>query len=165
MRNGTGSMSTHIRLKGKPVTTRIKKLGPAAASFAVTAALASCTAPTGAPPTNASPATNGIPSTAKASGESDYTDGQYTADGPYGTRGSSIGVTVTLADDIITAVSVTPHATDPTSLDYQNRFAAAVPAVVVGRNISEIKVDRLAGSSSTPPGFNAALEQIKEQAS
>lgn len=74
-------------------------------------------------------------------------------------------MTVTLSGDIITDVSVTPHATDPTSLDLQNRFAAAVRAVVVGRDIDEIKVDRLAGSSGTPQGFNAALDRIKAQAS
>jgi hypothetical protein len=32
-------------------------------------------------------------------------------------------VSVTLVDDVITAVTVTPRATDPTSLDYQTRFA------------------------------------------
>lgn len=51
---------------------------------------------------------------------------------------------------------------DPTSRDLQNRFA--VPAAVVGRNIDEIKVGRIAGSSRTPDGFNAALERIKAEA-
>jgi threonine dehydrogenase-like Zn-dependent dehydrogenase len=39
-------------------------------------------------------------------------------------------VSVTLVDGVITAVTVTPQATDPTSLDYQTRFAQAVPALV-----------------------------------
>ena len=43
---------------------------------------------------------------------------------------SSIGVAVTLVEDVIIAVTVTPHATDPTSLDYQTRFAQAIPALV-----------------------------------
>jgi hypothetical protein len=73
-------------------------------------------------------------------------------------------VTVTLSGDVITGVIVTPHATDPTSLDLQKRFAAALPGVVVGRDIDEIKVDRLAGSSGTPHGFNVALERIKAEA-
>lgn len=72
----------------------------------------------------------------------DYVDGEYTAEGQYGSLPSFIGVTVTLAGDIITNVSVMPSATDPTSLDLQNRFAAAVPTVVVGRDIDKIKVDR-----------------------
>ncbi len=37
-------------------------------------------------------------------------------------------------------------------------------AIAVGKCIDEVKVDRLAGSSYTPDGCNAALQQIKEQA-
>ncbi len=93
-----------------------------------------------------------------------YADGVYTATGQYGGLPSSITVTATLSDNIITDVEVTPHATNPTSLDYQESFADAVPAEVVGRPIDEVRVGRLAGSSSTPDGFNAALQQIREQA-
>src|SRR5688500_6238717 len=57
-----------------------------------------------------------------------FADGVYTATGEYGSLPSSITVTVTLADDVVTAVEVTPHATNPMSLDLQRRFAAAVPA-------------------------------------
>jgi uncharacterized protein with FMN-binding domain len=96
--------------------------------------------------------------------DSIYADGVYTATGEYGSLPSSITVTVTLVDDVITAVEVTPHATNPTSLDFQRRFAAAISAVVVGKPIDKVKVDRLAGSSGTPKGFNAAIERIKEQA-
>ncbi|MGH2449825.1 MAG: hypothetical protein ACRDGE_00855 [Candidatus Limnocylindria bacterium] len=46
----------------------------------------------------------------------------------------------------------------------QRRFAAAVPAVVVGKPIDEVKVGRLAGSSGTPDGFNDAIQRIKRQA-
>jgi uncharacterized protein with FMN-binding domain len=93
-----------------------------------------------------------------------YADGVYTASGQYGGLPSSITVTVTLAEGVITAVGITPHATDPTSLDYQRRFAAAVPRVVVGKPIDEVKLSRLSGSSGTPDGFNAALQRIREQA-
>jgi uncharacterized protein with FMN-binding domain len=154
---------------------RIRKLGPAAVGIAVSAALAACSPSAdnaGAPmPSNsASPPLSGnrespspTPPPESAAG-SDYDDGQYSADGQYGNLPSSIGVTVTLVDGVITDVAVTPHATDPTSLDLQNRFADAVPAVVVGRDIDEIRVDRIAGSSATPDGFNAALERIKAEA-
>jgi uncharacterized protein with FMN-binding domain len=93
-----------------------------------------------------------------------YADGSYTATGQYGGQPSFITVTVTLKDGIITNVTVRPHATVPTSLDYQRRFAAAVPRVVVGKPIDQLRVDKLAGSSGTPRGFNAALQQIREQA-
>ena len=96
--------------------------------------------------------------------ESSYADGVYKATGKYGSLPSSITVTATLDNNVVTDVKVTPHATNPTSLDLQRRFAAAVPRVVVGKRIDEVKVGRLAGSSGTPDGFNAAIQQIKKEA-
>ena len=96
--------------------------------------------------------------------DSGYTDGVYKATGEYGNQPSFITVTVNLEDDKIAEVEVAPHATNPTSLDLQERFAEAVPAVVVGKNIDEVNVGRLAGSSGTPNGFNDAIRQIKQQA-
>lgn len=93
-----------------------------------------------------------------------YADGVYTATGQYGGGPSFITVTVTLKDGIITKVSVRPHATVPTSLKLQRNFAAAVPRVVVGKPIDQLRVGKLAGSSNTPRGFNAALQQIREKA-
>ena len=102
-------------------------------------------------------------SRSKSSQDSSYADGVYTATGQYGNLPSSITVTATLSDNVITAVEVTPHATDATSRDYQERFADAVPVEVVGKPIDEVRVGRLAGSSGTPNGFNAAIQRIKEQ--
>jgi len=93
-----------------------------------------------------------------------YQDGTHQADGWYGSLPSSIGVELSLAGGVITDVDVTTHATDPTSLDHQERFADAVPEVVVGRRIDEVQVSRLAGSSGTPDGFNDALDRIKREA-
>ena len=98
-------------------------------------------------------------------GASVYTDGSYTATGMYGGLPSRIDVSVSLVDGVITAVDVTPYATNPISRDYQERFADAIPALVVGKSIDEANVSRVAGSSGTPDGFNAAIEQIKRQAS
>lgn len=98
-------------------------------------------------------------------GSSAYADGEFEAEGWYGNLPSSIGVTVTLADDRITAVTVTPRATDETSLALQKRFAAAVPRLVVGKDIDSVRLDRVAGNSGTPKGFNDALAQIKAEAS
>jgi hypothetical protein len=94
-----------------------------------------------------------------------YADGQYSAVGEYGGLPSHITVSLTLADEVITDVTVDTHATDPTSLDYQERFADAVPSMVVGRPIEGLEVSRIAGSSGTPDGFNDALMQIRSQAS
>lgn len=99
-----------------------------------------------------------------ASAASSFGDGTYDATGWYGGQPSSIGVRIALDRGVITSVRVTPHATNPTSLDFQKRFADAVSAVVVGKRIDQVKVDRLAGSSGTPKGFNDALERIKHAA-
>jgi hypothetical protein len=97
-------------------------------------------------------------------GDTVYVDGVYSARGIYGGLPSYITVTLTLTNAIISNTQVQPHATDPTSLDLQRRFAAAVPAEVNGKHISQVKVGRLAGSSGTPNGFNDAIRQIKQQA-
>lgn len=93
-----------------------------------------------------------------------YRDGDYTATGWYGGLPSHIVVDLTLRDDLVAAVEVTPTATNETSLDLQERFAEAVADVVVGRPLDDIELDYLAGSSGTTLGFNDALEQIREQA-
>jgi hypothetical protein len=99
-----------------------------------------------------------------ANNDSLYTDGVYTAVGEYGNLPSHITVTLTLTNGIISATRVEPQATNPTSLDLQRRFAAAVPEIVNGKHISQVNVGRLAGSSGTPRGFNDAIRQIKIQA-
>lgn len=93
-----------------------------------------------------------------------YKNGDYSATGQYGSGPSSITVSLTLDDGAITSVTVTPHATDPTSRDYQERFADAVPRLVVGKDIDDVHLDHIAGSSLTPDGFNAALTRIKDEA-
>ncbi|MCR6727765.1 hypothetical protein [Agrobacterium fabrum] len=93
-----------------------------------------------------------------------YADGVYTATGEYGGQPSHITVRVTLKDGILAAVTVTPHAYVPRSLELQRAFAAAVPKVVVGKRIDQVRVGKLAGSSGTPRGFNDAIRQIREQA-
>lgn len=74
---------------------------------------------------------------------SDYKNGVYTSTVQYGGLLSSVTVTLTLTDDIITTVEVTPHATNPTSLDLQQRFAEVVPMMEVGKNIDEVNGDVL----------------------
>jgi uncharacterized protein with FMN-binding domain len=93
-----------------------------------------------------------------------YKDGTYTAVGTYGGLPSHLTVTVNLQQGLITQVQVQTHATDPTSLDYQRRFADAVPPVVVGKLLKDVQVGKLAGSSGCPIGFNDALDQIRKQA-
>ena len=102
--------------------------------------------------------------TAATSGS--YTDGTYTADGSYQTPESvaSVEVTLTLQDNTITAVTVTGSATRGDSAQVQSAFIGGIADLVVGKDIDEISVDRVAGSSLTSGGFNAAIETIKAEA-
>jgi FAD:protein FMN transferase len=134
------------RASGQRAVPASDKLRAAAAAAAAAAVLAGC----------ASAATDAT--------RSPFRDGVYTATGQYGGLPSSITVRVTLRNGVIRTVKVTPHATNPTSLRLQRRFAAAVPAAVVGRPIANVRVGRLAGSSGTPDGFNEAIAKIKKQA-
>lgn len=97
---------------------------------------------------------------------STYKDGTYEASGSYRTPETTetIDVTITLADDVITAVEVTgdPQATQ--SKQFQSQFIGGIADVVVGKDIDDISVSRVAGSSLTSGGFNAAIETIKSEA-
>lgn len=96
-----------------------------------------------------------------------YTDGTYTAVGNYQSPGGAeeIGVTVTLKDNVITDVSVEPKATRGISVNMQKMFADNYKPMVVGKNINEVHLGKVSGSSLTPKGFNDALVKIEAQAS
>jgi len=104
--------------------------------------------------------------TSAASTVSLYKDGTYTATGSYISPGGAdqVGVTVTLKDDIITAATVTPMPGDPTSAKYQGIFAANYQPYVIGKDITQLDVHKVSGSSLTSQGFNAAIAQIEAQA-
>ena len=95
-----------------------------------------------------------------------YTDGDYSATGDYQSPAGeeSVGVSVTLEGDVVTAVTVEPMAENANSVRYQTAFAGGVADVVVGKSIDDLSVDKVAGSSLTSDGFNAAIEQIKDDA-
>ncbi|HEY4226162.1 MAG TPA: FMN-binding protein [Pseudolysinimonas sp.] len=95
-----------------------------------------------------------------------YRDGTYTADGRYLSPAGeqTVTVKVTLADDKITAVTVTPHATDPTAKGYQGLFVQGIAAQVVGKQLDQLNVSRVAGSSLTSGGFNQAIAAIENDA-
>jgi uncharacterized protein with FMN-binding domain len=95
-----------------------------------------------------------------------YTDGTYSASGSYqapsGTE--SVDVTITLKDDVITDVQVVGNATDPEAKQHQGEFIGGIAAEVVGKDIDQISVSRVSGSSLTSGGFNAAIAEIKADA-
>jgi uncharacterized protein with FMN-binding domain len=95
-----------------------------------------------------------------------FKDGQYTAVGNYTSPGGAeeIGVTLTLKDGKIADISVEPKATRPISKVRQQAFADNYKPLVMGKDISEVKLDKVGGSSLTPKGFNDAIQQIMTQA-
>lgn len=103
---------------------------------------------------------------ASASSTSGYADGSYEAEGTYTSPGGqqSITVSVTLSGGVVTAVTVTPEAKDAQSSEYQKRFASGISAVVVGKNLDDLEVSRVSGSSLTSEGFAKAIDAIKSEA-
>lgn len=95
-----------------------------------------------------------------------YKDGKYTVTGEYVTPGGprEIGVTITLKDGVITDSTFEGKADDPTSQRFQGEFGDNYKPEVVGKNIDEVSVTKVAGSSLTPKGFTDALEKIKAEA-
>jgi uncharacterized protein with FMN-binding domain len=95
-----------------------------------------------------------------------YKDGAYNATGSYiSPEGKeSIELTVTLKAGIITSTSLVGDATHGDAKAYQAQFASGYKDLVVGRNIDRVALSRVAGSSLTSNGFNAALDQIKTNA-
>lgn len=95
-----------------------------------------------------------------------YKDGTYEMVGNYVSPGGpeTVGATVTLANDIITDTTIEVQATRPTSKEKQEDFAANYKPMVIGKNIDEVVLTKVSGSSLTPKGFNDALEKIKAEA-
>jgi uncharacterized protein with FMN-binding domain len=120
-------------------------------------------------PTPVAPTSQSIASTtpvASAASSSKYKDGSYNAKGSYFSPGGNeaINVSVTLANDVVTAANATSGANDPTAASYQTIFIGGYKKFVVGKNISSIKLTNVSGSSLTSQGFNDAIKQIEHQA-
>jgi uncharacterized protein with FMN-binding domain len=141
-----------------PAIPRAARVGAAAVGVMGALALSSCAA------SGAADAETG--DSAGADSTASYADGTYTAEGSYVTPESveTISVTVTLEGDVITAVEVSGNPQARESQDYQGRFIGGISDAVVGQDIDEISVSRVAGSSLTSGGFNKAIEDIRSQA-
>ncbi|MFG6280296.1 FMN-binding protein [Microbacterium sp. 5K110] len=116
------------------------------------------------------PAASSAPSTSAAAGGSSssgtYTDGTYEATGQYATPESveTVDVTLTLAGDTVTDVTVTGDPQAAESRRYQGEFIGGIKDEVVGKKLDEISVSKVAGSSLTSGGFMKAVDAIKSQA-
>lgn len=164
-----------IRTTAVP-THRSLRTAAAAASVLGIVALAGCSTTAGSDEGEAgttpaaTPAASSAPEATGSTGSATtgaYADGTYTEDGTYvdgGGVSETISVTITLADDIVTAVEVSGDAASPQSRQYQEAFIGGVSDEVVGKEIDSLSVSRVAGSSLTSGGFNDALEKIKADA-
>ena len=105
-------------------------------------------------------------SSASTAQNAKYKDGTYSAEGSYfsPTGGEKVGVELTTKGDIVTDVVFIPEATHPTSVNFQNKFAAGYKQYVVGKSLDQINVGKVSGSSLTPNGFNDAVAKIKVEA-
>ena len=149
-------------MTGSPLPSRPVRAGAALTAVAGIALLSGCAATASEAEEQATPGTGSSSSTDSGStGSGAYADGTYTADGSYATPESveTITVTVTLEDDTITAVEVTGE-----SEQYQSQFIGGIADAVVGEDIDDLQVSRVAGSSLTSGGFNEAIEAIKSEA-
>ena len=117
------------------------------------------------PETSGAASPSGTSSSLASSG-SVYQDGTYSADGTYvspnGTE--TVGVELTLAAGKVTAVNITQHPSNPNTRKFQGEFAGGIASQIVGKNIDELNVSKVAGSSLTSGGFKQAVEKIKAEA-
>ena len=146
------------------------RYGAAVAGLAGILVFAGCSAETDASEetpaaaTSESSSTSTARTTAASTGK--YADGTYTASGSYQTPETveTISVTLTLDNDVITEVNVIGDPQARETQQYQGQFIGGISDVVVGKNIDEISVSRVAGSSLTSGGFNEAIQAIKAEA-
>lgn len=101
-----------------------------------------------------------------ASNPNQYKDGTYRAVGAYNTPESTeaISVSLTLQNGVVVASMADTNPTRPQSQRYQADFIRNYKAQVVGRSLDELDLQRVAGSSLTSDGFDAAVARIKVQA-
>ena len=140
--------------------------GIAGLSLAGTVAACAPSTADSTPGAAGNPATPSAGSSALAGSGGSYKDGTYSADGNYvspnGTE--TVGVQLTLAAGKVTDVQITQHPSNPNTRKFQGQFAGGIAAQVVGKNIDELNVSKVAGSSLTSGGFNQAVDRIKAEA-
>lgn len=105
---------------------------------------------------------SGTPNTTSGS----YKDGVYGASASYDSPGGvqDISISITLQDGKIVDTSATNGANDREAREFQNEFIAGYKKLIVGKSVDEVRLSRVSGSSLTSQGFNAALEDIKNDA-
>ncbi len=101
-----------------------------------------------------------------SSPSSSYKDGTYKASSDYYVpNGSeSIKVSLTIKNGTITGSSIQNSEYNNVSAEYQQAFASEYKSSVVGKPISGLQLNYVAGASDTTKGFDDALQQIRTEA-
>lgn len=144
-----------------PAAAASSAAAPASSSAATSAAASSAAPSSAAASSAASPAATGA-----ATPATEYKDGTYTATGTYQSPGGqeSVEITLTIAGDKITDATGKSNATRPQSVEYQGQFLSNFAGEIVGKNVDQVSLDKVAGSSLTSGGFENALQTIKSDA-
>ncbi|MBL8159704.1 FMN-binding protein [Candidatus Saccharibacteria bacterium] len=117
--------------------------------------------------------TPGVTKTAEPTGEAaavpngPYKGGTYRAQGVYTSPGGETRINITLTIDgsgKVVNTKAESASDNPTSRRYQTKFIRNYTELVVGKNVNEIKLTTVSGSSLTSRGFQDALQKIKTEA-
>lgn len=98
---------------------------------------------------------------------SSYKEGTYTAIGDYQSPGGQekIKITITISKDgTVSSTDADAKAISSDGARFQQKFISGYKSKVVGKNIDDINLDQVSGSSLTPIGFNDAISKIQDQA-
>lgn len=116
--------------------------------------------------TTASPSTSSSTTPATTTTSGSYKDGTYTANTSYFTPDGQedAKLTITIANNVVTASDFNEQALSGEGERYQNRFDSNYKSQVVGQKVSDIQLSRVAGASLTTDGFMQALQQIQQNA-
>jgi uncharacterized protein with FMN-binding domain len=136
------------------------------AGMSLIGTVAGCAPSAQAPAAQSAPSSSAPAAGTSSSAASGYKDGTYSADGNYvspnGTE--TVGVELTLSGGTVSGVNITQHPSNPNTRKFQGEFAGGIAAQIVGKNLDELNVSKVAGSSLTSGGFNQAVEKIKSEA-
>lgn len=120
-------------------------------------------------PTAGTSTTSGATSPASSSSTSTssaYKDGTYSATSNYYVPHGSewIKVSLTITGGTVTSSSIENSEDNRESAQFQEQFASEYKSYVIGKPVSSLQLDYVAGASDTTQGFNDALQQIKTEA-
>jgi uncharacterized protein with FMN-binding domain len=120
-------------------------------------------------PTNSSSQNSETPtgnSQTPSTNTSTYKDGTYQATASYVTPGGieTINVSIVIKDGVISDSQVSASGNTDHAKEHQAEFESGYKTLVVGKSVDEVHLSRISGSSLTSSGFNAALDEIKQDA-